>query len=300
MSPVLLLAMVAAVHSQHCDGSSDVSDLMQHSALAKEREVSWNEFMHTAKQSERESSMPVFMAKMGLDAALTMLMRQVHTVDKAAVMTYGQLNGLVADSSHKEAKAVLHQAVTPLKNLFREIAKQLEEGGVQTKMALGMVGLKDASKAYDTAVGKAKTVLESLSHACTALSGSQLQPSLAKCSKESTAFQHAYPKIMQTFLTSLGDNLLDSVADKHELQGYIHVKVPRVMKIVEAMCTKAESSNTWQTYMICMHPCLTLLGPDSAGWIDEGFVQVKAELSPNGCEFPIKEATATGRDFQQQ
>ncbi|CAE7032000.1 hypothetical protein AK812_SmicGene43813 [Symbiodinium microadriaticum] len=241
MSPVLLLAMVAAVHSQHCDGSSDVSDLMQHSALAKEREVSWNEFMHTAKQSERESSMPVFMAKMGLDAALTMLMRQVHTVDKAAVMTYGQLNGLVADSSHKEAKAVLHQAVTPLKNLFREIAKQLEEGGVQTKMALGMVGLKDASKAYDTAVGKAKTVLESLSHACTALSGSQLQPSLAKCSKESTAFQHAYPKIMQTFLTSLGDNLLDSVADKHELQGYIHVKVPRVMKIVEAMCTKVQT-----------------------------------------------------------
>ena len=34
-----------------------------------------------------------------------------------------------------------------------------------------------------------------------------------------------------------------------------------------------------------MRPCLTLLGPDSAGWIDEGSVQVKAELSPKGCQF---------------
>ncbi|CAE6966540.1 unnamed protein product [Symbiodinium sp. CCMP2592] len=241
MSPVLLLAVVAAVraHAQQseCDGS-DVSDLMQHSALAKEKEVSWSEFMHSAKHSDREGSMPIFMAKMGLDAALTMLMRQVHTVDKAAVMTHGRLNGLVAHSSHTGADAVLHQAVTPLNNLFREISKQLEEGGVQTKMALGMVGLRDASKAYDTAVAKAKDVLGSLSHSCTALSS---QPSLARCSKESVAFQHAYPKIMQTFLNSLGDNLLQSVEDKHELEGYIHVKVPRVMKIVEAMCTKVQT-----------------------------------------------------------
>ena len=257
MSPVLLLFMVAAVRArahdtQQCDGSdvSDLSGLMQHSALAKEKEVSWSEFMHTAhtaKQSDRERSMPIFMAKMGLDAALTMLMRQVHTVDKAAVMTNGRLNGLVAHSSHKGADAVLHEAVTPLNNLFREISEQLEAGGVQTKMALGMVGLQDASRAYDTAVAKAKDVLGSLSHSCTALSS---QPSLARCSKESAAFQHAYPKIMQTFLKSLGDNLLQSVDDKHELEGYIHVKVPRVMKIVEAMCTKAESANTWHTCMM--------------------------------------------------
>ena len=151
--------------------------------------------------------MPIFMAKMGLDTALTMLTQQVRGIDKEATRMDTQLDGMVK-KAHKSQDAALQRALAPLKHLFASISYNLKKGGAQTKSVLKMAGLQEASKAYEASVVQAEQVLKSLQEACTSGSGEALD----QCSTESAAFKDAYPKIMEEFLKALGDDLLDSVA----------------------------------------------------------------------------------------
>ena len=241
LKSLLLLTTFAAVAAEECDGS-DASQLLQRSAVGRAQTSSWDTFERAVKgSSDSQRSMPMFMAKMGLDAALAMLKQQVDSVDDMAAMTGSQLSGLLGHAPADQAEAVLHQAHDPLEGLFEVMSRELRKGGMQTEMVLGMAGLQAATKAYETSVHQASAVLKGMRETCTSLFGDDLPEVLSQCSDEIEGFKEVYPEIMEEFLGSLSDNLLERVEDKDALQDYIDQKVPEVMKTVDGMCTKVRA-----------------------------------------------------------
>jgi len=252
---VVLLAMVAfrclvslfAVQalSEECDSGADVTGLLQHPAprgsLLQARKLA--EAIEKEDRSTLESNMPNFMAQMGLDVALAMLQEQVASVDEAADSTDAYLSGMIGAVPFREHGHILKKASQSMTDLSDAIESELEKGGAQTKMVLGMTGLGKSMKAYEGAVKEAHVVLADLKESCTALdeaAKAELSDVLSECKSAGNDFKTVYPEIMENFLQTLGQELLSNVADKYSLQRYIDSKMPTTINVVKGMSSKVD------------------------------------------------------------